>query len=449
MKKSISKLLALLFMLQFGLFGCEEYLDVKPNLNLEVPETLESLQAILDAESRINVSSAIDIMAADEYYLLPEIHANLDLMYQSLHVWDMNPEIYLNGTTNDWNRPYQIIFAANYCLSQLEKIGKNELNMNLWENIKGRSYFVRAHSYAELVKIFTPQFDPATAQNIMAVPMPLQADVNTIPEFVNLQTVYDQIFEDIEMSLPLLPDLPRFRSQPSKAAAYGLQARVYLMMRAYGKALEASEKALAIQNSLLDFSLLNPLQNYPVPRGNEEVIYHTLGPTYSGMTSSAETRIDTTLFNLYHENDLRRGIYFFRRPQGQINFKGSFNAGHQYFTGITVGEMLLIKAECSFRAGNIQEAENAINTLLESRFSKEGIVRVNLDSMENPLGFLLDERKKELLFRGRRWADIKRLTGDTDVHLDVKRTLGDKVVSLPLDPMKLVIPVPPNEFTNR
>lgn len=442
-------MLAIVFMVQFGLFGCEEYLDVKPNLNLEIPENLESLQAILDAESRINVSTAIDIMAADEYYLLPEIHANLDLMYQSLHVWDMDPEIYLNGSNNDWGRPYQIIFAANYCLAQLEKIGKDELNMNLWENIKGRSYFVRAHSYAELVKIFTPQYEPATAQNITAVPMPLEADVNTIPEFVNLQTVYDQIFEDIEMALPLLPDLPRFRSQPSKAAAFGLQARVYLMMREYAKALEASEKALAIQNSLLDFSLLNPLQNYPVPRGNDEVIYHTLGPTYSGMTSSAETRIDTLLFNMYDENDLRRDIYFFRRPQGQINFKGSFNAGHQYFTGITVGEMLLTKAECAFRTGNTEEAENAINTLLESRFKKDDYVRVSLDSLEDPLGFLLDERKKELLFRGRRWADIKRLTGDPNVQLDIKRTLGDKVFTLTLDPMKQVIPVPPNEFTNR
>ncbi|WP_373496221.1 RagB/SusD family nutrient uptake outer membrane protein [Aquiflexum sp.] len=449
MKRNIFKIILNIFLVQMSLSGCEEFLDVKPNLNLEVPEDIESVQAILDAESRINVSTALDIMAADEYYLLPEIHDNLDLMYQSLHIWDMDPEIYLNGSTNDWNRPYQIIFAANFCISQLDKIGRNPSNLDLWDNLKGRSFFVRAHAFADLVKQFAPQYDPATAQHILAVPMPLEADVNSILDFGNLLEVYDQILLDIENSLSLLPELPRLRSQPSKAAAYGLQARVFLMMKDYPKALEASENALAIQNTLLDFSTLNPQSNYPVPRGNGEVIYHTLGATYSGMTFSAETRIDPDLFNMYHFDDLRRGIYFFSRPQGQINFKGSFNTGHQYFTGITVGEMLLTKAECAFRGGDSMKAEDAINTFLESRFKKGSFTPVSLNSLENPLKFLLDERKKELLFRGRRWADIKRLTGDSGYKMEIKRVLGDRVYTLPDDPMMQVLPVPPNEFANR
>jgi len=433
-----------------GIVGCDAYLDAKPNLNLEIPESLENLKAILDAESIINISMAMDMMASDEYYLLPNVYESLNsLMYQQIHIWDMDKSMYPGEAVLDWNRPYEIIFAANYCLEQLQNIERVAGNTSEWDNLKGRALFIRAHAYSELIKLFAPQYEVSTAGEVVAIPMPLEANVNLIHGLESLETVYDQIFLDLDVAIGLLPDLPKYRSQPSKASVYGLLARVYLTMKNYPKALEAAENALDIQSSLLDFSLLNPNLNYPVPRGNEEVIYHTLGPTYDGMTSSAETRVDTMLYQLYHKDDLRKNIYFFQRPQGQINFKGSFSAGHQYFTGITVGEMLLVVAECSFREGDTLKANQALNLLLESRFRKGTFTPIDLNDSPQALQVILDERRKELVFRGRRWSDIKRLIGDPGFSGQIVRIIGEKHFTLPSDPKSLVFPIPPNEFANR
>jgi len=431
------------------LTSCEEFLDQKPNLSIEAPETKTDLQAILDNESIMNYSTILDIVASDDYYHSLEGFESEDKeIYRNAHIRSFHPDMYGETSNGDWVYPYKQIFAANFCLEKANELIVWDAKTEAINNIMGSAWFIRAYALVELVKVFTPQYSPAAASHL-SIPLPLKSDVTTVPDYVSLQKVYDQIFEDLERALPLLPSTPKFRSRPSKSAVYALRARVYLMMKQYEKAFTEADASLAIDDQLMDFNQLNPSLNFPVSLGNVEVIYHTLAPTFTSINVSPEARIDTTLYKSYHDDDLRKSIYFYINPQGHINYKGSFTAGYSFFTGLTVSEMLLIKAECALRLDNPEIAFTALDRLLKSRYKEGHYAPVPYQDLADPLGFVLSERRKEMIFRGRRWADLKRLAGERTELFPIVRKLGDQEYVMGEEPDSFVFPIPEEELQNR
>src|SRR5690606_17953343 len=130
---------------------------------------------------------------------------------------------------------------------------------------------------------------------------------------------------------------------------------------------------------------------------------------------SMSSLIDTVIYNSYNIDDLRKQIFYLPNIDGSFSFRGSYFGGIGWlpYCGIAVDEMFLIRAECSARAGMIDSAMSDLNKLLITRWkSVSGVttyINMTASSSHEALQFILGERKKELIFRGTRWSDLRRL----------------------------------------
>ncbi|HMR85807.1 MAG TPA: RagB/SusD family nutrient uptake outer membrane protein, partial [Niabella sp.] len=93
------------------------------------------------------------------------------------------------------------------------------------------------------------------------------------------------------------------------------------------------------------------------------------------------------------------------------NFKGSYAQSTSNFSGLATDEIWLIFAECLARRGysGLEAATSNLNHLLKHRYNKDSFVSLAYNDIGDLLNRILSERRKELLFRGIRWSDIKRL----------------------------------------
>lgn len=443
------------------LLGCSksDFLNVKPRKSILIPNSLEHFQAILDDDLTMNgaatqgLTPQLGESGSDNFYV-PDINytSNLRPQMQNYYVWSSNP--YDGLAVLDWNMPYKAVLYANTVLGSIAEIERNEGNSLAYDNLTGQALFHRAHMFHQLAQVFAPAYDPDTDNSGMGIVLRLESDINESLARATVRETYDRIIRDLSISISLLGDNPEHKSRPSRQAAYGLMARVFLTMRDYGRARQYADSCLQIQNELFDFNLASsvaasPFQgtrfSHPV---NQEVIYYTamlsdVGQNYP--ISANFALVDSNLYAAYHVDDLRRRVFFVQRPEGN-RFKGSYsfrNFAH-YFSGLSVSEILLIRAECNARAGNVEEALDDLNRLLRARWDKDARYEpyIGLDSDE-ALFVILSERRKELLYRGLRWSDLRRLNQEGH-NISIFRNINGKVYTLPPNDSRWTWPLPPN-----
>jgi hypothetical protein len=90
--------------------------------------------------------------------------------------------------------------------------------------------------------------------------------------------------------------------------------------------------------------------------------------------------------------------------------------------GVTVPEMMLIKAETFARAGKANEAMAIINTLRKKRFSAADYSELAASTADEALTKVLEERRRELAFKSIRWFDQKRLAAEPRFAKPISRT---------------------------
>src|SRR5699024_10314077 len=133
--------------------------------------------------------------------------------------------------------------------------------------------------------------------------------------------------------------------------------RTHLILGNYEDALENAEKALKINNQLIDFNDLDQDADFPIPSVNQmssEMVFLTV-MFASELNNLDRAIISPSLYNLYDDGDLRKSIYFRMADDGDYRFKGT-HMGHQgLVTGIMTSELLLIIAECNARLDNLDE----------------------------------------------------------------------------------------------
>ncbi len=153
-------------------------------------------------------------------------------------------------------------------------------------------------------------------------------------------------------------------------------------------------------------------------------------------------KIDSTLYLKYDNNDLRKGG-FFRVNTGYQQFKGSYAASASVlFSGIAVDELYLIRAESSARLNRVADAMADLNLLLKSRWrSTVTFPVISAANQTDALNIILLERRKELLMRGLRWIDIKRLNKE-GANIVPQRIINGKTFSLPTDSRFYALPLP-------
>jgi hypothetical protein len=273
-------------------------------------------------------------------------------------------------------------------------------------------------------------------------------EINQPSKRSTLKETYDQIIRDLTDASRLLDDplSVQYRNRPGKAAAFAALARVYLSMRSYEKANAAADSSLKYYDRLIDYNSIDPAHFLPFKPQNDETLCQARLLSSSLVVVGISTPgciIDSLLYRSYEPNDLRKKIYFRLNNDGLPNIKGGYTGTIFTFSGLAVDEVMLIRAECLARANKVQEAMNVLNTLLRKRWATGTYVDKVAVSRDAALRIILDERKKELVFRGTRWTDLKRLNRE-GANIKLTRKIKGTVFTLPPSDPKYILPIPPD-----
>lgn len=396
-------------------FSCKKFLDRKPNSTLVVPSTLSDAQALLDDAVMMNQqrTASFGEASCDEYFLKQSDFNALSLGYHNQYIWSFYPTAGLN---NDWAYGYQPVYSANLALDLLKDISRTPSNNGAWDNVKGSALFFRSYNFLWLLWDYAKAYDSASADKDLGIALRLTSDFNQPSVRANVKQCYEQVIADTKAAVPLLPEYPQHLFRPSKGAAYGLLARCYLSMRDYKEALLYADSCLQLNGQLMDYNSNEDLNgslsaSYPFKQFNRETVFYTeMNLCYSTLCYTAiHARMDTALYLSYQPGDLRQQAYYTRSSDGYYLFKGSYVGSVYLFSGIAADEMYLTRAECYVRTGQKEKALDDITALMSKRYAAgtyalpAGIASTAL------LDTILDARKKELVMRGMRWMDIKRL----------------------------------------
>ncbi|MGK7391831.1 MAG: RagB/SusD family nutrient uptake outer membrane protein [Candidatus Cyclobacteriaceae bacterium M2_1C_046] len=414
----------------FTMACTEEWLEVKRNKEQVVPQTLSNYRAILDNSTIMNTNYPyLGELSTDDFYIEHEWWLRAILVNQNAYLW--KTEVYEGQDVFDWEKSYERIFYANTVLDGLSEL-ENSSEKN---ELMGSAYFFRAWTYYKLVHLFCKPYISATASTTPGLPLRHEADINIPVTRSDLQATYDQIIVDLKLAAEFLPEKSLFMTQPNKAAAYGLLSKTYLHMNSYNEALDNVNKALEINSELVDFNDLDIDARHPLQDNHEIILYSQMIGIFP-IADYPYVNINAELFNSYEDNDLRKQIYF-RSDDGSRGFNGSYS-GRFYFAGIATDELYLIRAECYARTDQKDLAMADLNYLLEHRYQDESFVPFTATTNEDALEQIIQERHKELIFRGIRWEDLRRL----EMDVTLSRILDGQVYSLPPDDPRWVLPIP-------
>lgn len=426
----------------------KDFLDIKPDKSLLIPKSLADMQALLDNTEVMNRGSGLNNIATDDYAISSTNLATYKIPERNSYLWA--DDIFEGQTSSDWNIPYQQIFYANVVLDGLKNISAIPSNQEEWNRIKGSALFFRAMALYQLANQFAETYHPANAATVKGVPIKLNSDVNERVGRGSLSQVFDQIINDLNDALPLLPTKnPVYLTRPSKWAVNALLARIYLYMGRFENAQFCADECLKISPVLLDYNSLSKTSTRPISfnvAASTEVIFWQFMISYSFGTSTA-TGIADEIIAAYDTNDLRKTIFLRDRGNGIQTFKGNYSGDSFTFIGLATDEMYLIRAECKARKNDVTGAMEDLNTLRRKRWNNSVLYpSLNITDAELALRQILSERQKELITRGTRWTDLKRLNLDKRFEITIKRLISNKEYILSPNSNKYTFPIPQNEI---
>ncbi|WP_166436996.1 RagB/SusD family nutrient uptake outer membrane protein [Niastella caeni] len=421
-------------------------MDERPDSDVFVPTTLEDFQTLLDNYEKMSVTPALGELSADNYYLVPSFWELLSTKEKNAYIW--TPDTYNGeGKIADWNSPYEQILYTNVVLDGLKKVTISPGNRQQWEHLKGAALFIRAYAFYNLAQVFALPYDAATANTDLGIPLKLTPNVDEPIKRSTLEQTYLQILNDLKEATELLPDSVSDgnRNRPSKPAAYAQLARVYLSMRQYANAGLYADSSLQYYSTLINYNTRDVNAPRPFDRNNPETMYQSRlieNNVLKGGTTIKDIIVDTALYRSYATNDLRR-VLFFSTSSGNPTIKGSYNGTIFVFTGLATDEMYLVRAECRARTENIAGAMNDLNHLLQQRWKTNTYVPYTAQTANEALNIILQERRKEMPFRGVRWTDIRRLNLES-AGIIPRRKINNQVYTLPVNSPLYALPIPPD-----
>jgi len=420
--------------------SCQKYLDAKPNQTLATPSTIDDLEGILNDYQFINAQyPSAEEVAADNYYLNTADFNSMSLQRQQMfYTWQKDDDI-----GGDYTAPYAAVEYANIILDALPKItGGDAQSKNM---VMGNGLFLRGSYHYALAQLFTKPYMKATASSDLGIALRLTADITVKPVRSSVADTYNSILADLQKSVALLPASPELKYQASKPAAYGMLARVFLSMNDYVNAGLYADSALNLYGKLIDYNTVNTTATIPFLQFNDEVIYdaRSFGPAQP--LSLAKARVDTNLYASYAANDLRKVLYFKTSSTG-VFFKPTYTGQNNgsLFTGIATDELYFIKAETQVRNGDISGGLSTLNALLLTRYESGTYVPYTISDGQQLLTLILQERRKELMLRGQRWTDLRRLNQDANYAITLYRNVNGTIFQLPPGGLRYVFEIDQN-----
>lgn len=426
--------------------ACSRFLDVVTDKSISSPTTLEDLESFLWNATQINASaSGLLELGTDDYYVNENVFASQDAFSQSVYLWGKEIDFTVPLTNLHWTNPYHTVLLANTILDKLQTIeytDQQKANM-----LKGEALFIRSLSFFHLAQVYAPTYDPNTDNDTPGIILKLSSDINERTERANVAETYQQMIDDLTEAKNVLPGIQPYKTRASRAAVEALLSKIYLVMGDYVSAEQAAVNSLGYYDKLINYNTVDKDAALPF-RGdiNEEVVFFAY--TGSGtLVSSVRAKVDPFLYEQFSENDLRKHIFFTEEDNGEAVFKGWYSGLNGCsFTGLSTAELYLTLAECQARLERTAEAISNLKTLLENRYEDDMVSFLDHVDDNDVLSLILTERRKELLFRGTRWSDLRRLNLEDEFQVAIKRKVVvdgvERQITLEPNSPRYVYPLP-------
>ena len=434
------------------LTGCNDFLDIKPK-GEKIPKTVTDYETLLNYESVQKVSDTYPTYLTDDVYL-PDVAQGtatpgLNSVEQSiLNLYLFKKDVF--GEAQDdgfWFASYNRIYYYNTVIDNIMNAeGPSEQQKH---SIQAEALISRALEYLYLVNGYAKHYDVRTAETDPGVPLILDEDISK-KDLVraSVKDVYAQIQSDLQAALPNLPVQPKGNAfRASKAAGYGILAKMYLYMGNYTEALKAANEVLAINNSLLDLKKYAVVKvqssigrtNVPQDIDNPENIYIKFAPYVYGLSSKVFGSDE--LISLFSEDDMRLQIYFTKNFRNIPTDKYVWVPYLRANLAVSSPEIYLIAAECEARKGSVERAMTLINKLRDNRIKNN--TDVVATDRNDALQKVLEERRRELAMSGMvRYIDLKRLNQESQFAKTVTHVTGEGTFSLEPNSPLYVLPIP-------
>ena len=448
--KKVTTILAICVVVM--LTGCNDYLDIKPK-GEKIPKTVTDYETLLNYESVQKVSDTYPTYLTDDVYL-PDVAQGtatpgLNSVDQSiLNLYLFKKDVF--GEAQDdgfWFASYNRIYYYNTVIDNImDAEGPSEQQKH---SIRAEALISRALEYLYLVNGYAKHYDVRTAETDPGVPLILDEDISK-KDLVraSVKDVYAQIQSDLQAALPNLPAQPKGNAfRASKAAGYGILAKMYLYMGNYTEALKAANEVLEINNSLLDLKKYAVVKvqssigrtNVPQDIDNPENIYIKFAPYVYGLSSKVFGSDE--LISLFSEDDMRLQVYFTKNFRNIPTDKYVWAPYLRANLAVSSPEIYLIAAECEAREGSVERAMSLINKLRDNRIKNN--TPLVATGRSDALQKVLEERRRELAMSGMvRYIDLKRLNQESQFAKTVTHVTGEGTFSLEPNSPLYVLPIP-------
>lgn len=447
--KRIIKYILLILVVAGSSCNKEDFLSKKPNTGIVTPTTLTDLRAMLDNTPVFMWTPGIGEVSADNYYMPYSNWQASTEVIRNAYIW--GKDVY--GSTrniDDWTKPYTQILYANIALEQLQKITPAVSEQPEWNNIKATALFLRAFAHYNLVSHFAPAYDSSSAQTDLGIPLRSSSNIHELVQRSSVKECYEKIVSDLNQAMPQLPVtlLATSRNRPNKLAGYALLSRIHVSASNYEAGQKYADSCINLYNKLVNYNTISTTATTPFDKLNDEVLYYSVLIDYDvNLSISTTAYVDTLLYQSYATNDLRKAIYFRTISGTNMGIKRPYSGTINAFSGLAMDEVFLNRGECLARAGNTSAAMADLNTLLVNRWKTGTYVNITASSAADALQKILVERRKELLFRGLRWTDLKRLNKESSAYT-LTRLLNGNTYSISSGSPLYVFPIPDNEISN-
>jgi hypothetical protein len=459
MKKSF---LYLVLGLTFALYSCSEDDDITSGGEIIDPEVVTNDETALSlANGALTAWKSISASVAFIYESATEGTNSFEAGEQAggplVSRFEIQPDNSYVGKL--WRVFYQSINNANDAIDKIsaipdiasETVPKPLISTAVKNKAIGWAKFIRALSYHYLVQTYGK------------VPLFTHAEDAANASRASVDAVYEQIVQDLEDALKLLPATSTNKSQPSQGSANALLARVYLSWAQVGatsdqakltKAVEYADKVISSgEYALIDDFTKNIGRYY---KNGKELIFtfsHEFGESNRdggnhqshcaftfAFDFSEELHIglsDIELYNRWDDHDQRKEysysshlthpetgeVWEYLPPVSLPPFGKGID--RSYPTGpldspyerdfdrneIRYAEVLLIKAEALNELGKTTEAHVPLNQIRHRAYINEANPSVYEFKDLSQAEFrdaLRTEREHEFIYESKRWTDLVR-----------------------------------------
>lgn len=419
-----------------GFSGCDKFLEVKPK-GIVIPEKLSDYQLMLNSRQLTLTFPPALLYCTDDYY--EEFDDLSTVPAANAYYW--RPGIDQNEKENPaaWGDLYNSICNANVIINNV--MATTDGAPAARASTLAEALVIRADCYFMLLTLFAKAYNPATAANDPGLPLVHSTNVtDKAPPRSSVQTTLDTIVTNVTDAIAALPLTNLNKYRPTKYAAYSLLSRVYLYMQDYANTKKYTDLALTAPHSMINFNDYEDAYAFPPTDLNPQVLWQRASSDY---TIPSMMGMQRGLSTLYQPGDLRLLFLAYSFDNAPDDYYYSAENGYSNF-GTTFQEMYLTKAEVLARDNQTEAAMNVVNELRKYRFKTDAYTPLTATGKEDALKKVLEERRRELAFRGVRWMDMKRLDREGRMPLVERRVNSTGAVKGTLEPgsKKYVFQIP-------